>query len=98
MKKSQTTLLASVLVLLASCAPDTYRVDAGAMFVQYHGSIALQDAGGSLALHEERNSLENQMGLGSAEGSPYLRLQWDHEAHRVRRGGAHPVIIGRRSR
>ena len=87
MKKSQTTLLASALVLLASCAPDTYRVDAGAMFVQYHGSIALQDAGGSLALHEERNSLENQMGLGSAEGSPYLRLQWDHEAHRVRTHG-----------
>lgn len=72
------------LVALAACAPQTYRIDAGALFAQVDGRIALQNAGGSLVLGQEMNDFDDQLGLGDVEGSPYLRLQWDHELHRVR--------------
>ncbi len=84
MKTSQTLLLTSVLSVLASCAPQTFRADVGAMVAAPRGEIGLQNAGGSLVLHDEMNDLDTNLGLGDKEVSPYVRLQWDHERHRVR--------------
>ena len=80
---------AALLVLLAltSCTPQTFRADVGAMMVTTSGEIALQNAGGSLVLGDEKNDLDAQMGLGNSDASPYVRLQWEHELHRVRAHG-----------
>lgn len=82
MKTSRTLLLAA-LAPFAACAPQTFRVDAGVMVSNHNGDVALQDAGGSLELGQERNNLDS-LGLGSTRVSPYLRMQWDHDAHRIR--------------
>lgn len=84
MKKLRMLLLASGLALTTSCANQTYRVDVGAMFAKASGDIALQNAGGSLVLHDNQNDLQDNMGLGDTEASPYVRLQMDQEKHRVR--------------
>ncbi|MDO8348958.1 MAG: hypothetical protein Q7T30_01890 [Planctomycetota bacterium] len=75
------------LVALASCTPQTLRVDVGALLATTNGKIALQNAGGSLVLADEMNDLDDQLGLGDTEASPYVRLQWEHELHRVRAHG-----------
>ncbi len=67
----------------AACAPNVFRVDAGAMFVEGRGEIALQNAGGTLTLHDEQNSLENDFNVGERETSPYLRATWERGLHRI---------------
>jgi hypothetical protein len=84
MKKLQTLLLSCSVAMLAACAGPTYRVDAGAMFAVANGNIALQNAAGSLDLGSNQNDLDNNMGLGSTEVSPYVRVQMDSDKHRVR--------------
>lgn len=73
-----------ILVALASCTPQTFRVDVGAMLAQAGGKIALQDAGGTLNLGGEKNDIDADLGVGEIEASPYVRLEWEHENHRVR--------------
>jgi hypothetical protein len=84
MKKSQILLLSCSVLMLAACAGPTYRVDAGAMFVVANGDIALQNAAGSLDLGSNQNNLDDNMGLGETEVSPYVRVQMDSDKHRVR--------------
>ena len=76
-----------LVVPLASCASQTFRADVGALLATTSGEIALQNAGGNLVLANEMNDLDDQMGLGETEASPYVRLQWEHELHRVRAHG-----------
>lgn len=76
-----------LLLLLPACETTEYRVDLGMMLSKHRGSVALQDAGGSLSLGEERNDLDRTLGLGDTEPSPYLRLQLDDEEHRIRLHG-----------
>lgn len=82
-------LLLALLCLLAlpACAPSVYRADVGAMFIAGDGNIALQNAGGSLVLTNSQNRFDEDMGLGDLEASPYVRLQWDQDEHRVRAHG-----------
>jgi hypothetical protein len=87
MKTLPTLLLFATSLLLASCETQSWRADVGAMFVAPRGQVALQNAGGTLVLHDEQNDLENDLGLGSAEVAPYLRAQMDDGAHRVRAHG-----------
>lgn len=78
-------LLLAALVPFAACAPQTFRVDAGVMLSNHNGDVALQNAGGTLELSEERNNLDS-LGVGSTRESPYVRLQWDqgdHDEHRI---------------
>lgn len=87
MKTFQTLLLLATSTVLASCETQSWRADVGAMFVAPRGQVALQNAGGSLVLHDEQNDIENDLGLGNSEVAPYVRAQWDHEDHRVRAHG-----------
>ncbi|MCR9244381.1 MAG: hypothetical protein NXI31_05070 [bacterium] len=75
---------ALMLSLLTACAPNVFRVDAGAMFVEADGEIALQNPGGSLTLGNEQNRLADDLGLGDREASPYVRMTWERDLHRVR--------------
>jgi hypothetical protein len=71
-------------VALGSCAETAYRANVGAMFPVVDGKIALQNAGGSLALGNNQNDLDSNMGLGDTEVSPYVHLQADNDRHRFR--------------
>lgn len=98
--KLRSLLPTVLLLLLPACETSVYRVDLGLMLSKHRGSVALQDAGGSLSLGEERNDLDRTLGLGDAEPSPYLRFQWDESEHRVRahgfgfEGGGRGVLDG----
>lgn len=81
------TLLVVSLLLPAACAPSQLRGDIGAIFPQAKGNIGLQDSGGSHVLAANMNDLHDQLGVGDAEASPYLRLQADWERQRVRASG-----------
>lgn len=88
MKLQRLVLSVSPFVLVA-CAGQTYRVDAGPMFVRARGEIALAgtisgNQNGALA---GNNGLDNAMGLGDVEASPYLRVESDIDRHRVRAHG-----------
>jgi hypothetical protein len=85
MKKS--LLLVSLLVPLAACAGTTYRGSAGPIFAVTNGEIALQNAGGTLALGDNQNDVDSELGLGDTQAAPYIRLQSDKERHRVRLHG-----------
>ena len=87
MKKLQTLLLSCFVSSLAACAGSKYRTDVGAMFGFASGDIALQNAAGSLDLGSNQNSLDDNMGLGDTEASPYVRLQMDKDKHRIRLHG-----------
>jgi hypothetical protein len=85
-----TRLLAGALfalVTLTSCTPSTFRADVGAVLATTSGEVALQNAGGTLVLDNTRNDIDDVFGLGEAEGSPYVRLEWEHALHRVRAHG-----------
>lgn len=75
------------LLALAACAPNVYRADIGAMFIRGEGALALQNAGGSLVLANAQNDFDRDLGLGDMEASPYVRLEWEHDVHRVRAHG-----------
>ena len=76
-----------LVATLAACTPQTFRADVGALFATTSGKIALQNAGGTLVLGNEQNDVDDQLGVGDTEVSPYVRVQWDHELHRVRAHG-----------
>lgn len=84
---SRSTPLLLLASLLASCAPQVFRADAGVMFLQSRGDVALQNSGGSLSLGGSRNELPDALDLGDAQPSPFVRLiaDWD-EHHRVKLG------------
>lgn len=69
---------------LTSCTPSTFRADVGAILATTSGNVALQNAGGTLVLDNTRNDIDDQLGLGESEGSPYVRVEWEHAMHRVR--------------
>lgn len=77
----------AVAVSLVACSSSTYRTDLGVIGSRHEGSIALQNASGTLVLHDEHNSLNADLGLSDVEASPYLRFQWDDGVHRVRTHG-----------
>ena len=66
MTRIATTLL-PVLLLTTACAPDAFRADAGAAFMQMNGHVALQDQGKSLQLARDDSSLDR---LGSRSVEP----------------------------
>jgi hypothetical protein len=86
MKWSSSVLL-SLFAAIGACKGTAYKVDAGVLFAVPDGEVALQNSTGSLALGNEQNSIDNNLGLGDTQPSPYLRLQSDYEDHRVRLHG-----------
>lgn len=85
MKKLHLLLLATAA--LTSCVGQTYRVDVGAMFAKASGDLTLQNSTGTLQLFQNKNDLDDNLGVGDIEPSPYLRVQADQERHRVRLHG-----------
>lgn len=83
-----TSLRTSALLLLAlglaACAPDNYRLGGGAAFLRASGSVALQNEGGSLVLHDEHNDLKGSLDVGSTEPSPYLRFEANQGPQQIR--------------
>jgi len=82
--KLQSLLLVSLSLAFAACAGQTYRVDAGPMFVRARGEFALADSSQRMP---PNNSLDGNLGLGDNEVSPYLGFRTDFEKHRVRLNG-----------
>ncbi|MBL8729572.1 MAG: hypothetical protein JNM25_14150 [Planctomycetes bacterium] len=87
MKKLHSLLLAATSLAFTACVGQTYRVDVGAMFAKASGNVTLQNSAGNLQLFQEKNFLDNDLGVGDIEPSPYLRLQADQEQHRLRAHG-----------
>jgi hypothetical protein len=84
MKLQLRQLLAlSLAAFFAACAGQTYRVNAGPMFLRGRGEAALQNAGGSLVLADNQNSLSG-LGLDDTETAPYLRAETNIDRHRIR--------------
>ncbi len=86
MNKLLSLLLVSVPCFVA-CAGQTYRVDVGPLFAHATGDLALQNANGTLQLGQNQNDIDDNLGLGATEPSPYVRVQMDKERHRVRLHG-----------
>jgi hypothetical protein len=86
MLKSYCSLLL-LIVGFGACRGTAYKVDVGPLFAVPDGELALQNANGTLVLGNEQNSLDNNLGVGDRQASPYLRLQTDYEKHRVRLHG-----------
>jgi hypothetical protein len=80
------TLLLSFPAFTA-CAGMTYRADVGPMFARTAGDVALQNAGGTLNLGQERNSVDGNLGLGETEPAPYIRVEGNKDKHRFRLHG-----------
>jgi hypothetical protein len=74
---------AIALWLLAGCAPQMLRVDAGAAFIKVRGDVALQNSAGTLVLAQDRNDLQDDLGVSEQEVSPYLRAEAQWDRHRV---------------
>ena len=72
------------LIAMTSCAGQTYRVDAGPMFVRARGELALAN---SSQVMPPGNDLSDNLGLGDREVSPYIGFRTDVEKHRVRVNG-----------
>lgn len=82
--KLQNALSVSLLFAFAACAGQTYRVDAGPMFVRARGELALA---ASNQVMPPGNSLDGNLGLGDNEASPYIGFRTDIDKHRVRVNG-----------
>lgn len=80
-------LLLVASLTLCACAGQTWRANAGPMFVQPRGKVSLQNAGGSLALGENQNQIDNDLGFDDTESVPFVRLETDIKRHRVRLSG-----------
>lgn len=76
-----------LLAGLGACKGTAYKVDVGPLFAVPRGEVALQNSTGTLVLHNEQNDVDNDLGLGDRQASPYLRMQTDYEDHRVRLHG-----------
>lgn len=87
MKKLPQLLFGAALAALPSCAGQTYHVDVGAMFAKTSGDVALQNSAGSLQLGQNKNNVDDNLGVGDLEASPYVRLQGDQDQHRLRLHG-----------
>ncbi len=85
--KPQTLLLVLSSFALVACEGQRYHVHAGPMFARARGEVALQNAGGSLILGNNQNSIDGDLGVGDEEVSPYLRASTDIDRHRVRADG-----------
>ncbi|MFO1076489.1 MAG: hypothetical protein U1E73_02045 [Planctomycetota bacterium] len=79
--------LVLVLAALAGCTPQTFRAEAGAMFVNGVGRIALQNSSGTLDLSSAAHRLDGDLGLDDISAAPYLRGEWEADANRVRLHG-----------
>lgn len=82
--KLRNVLLVSLSFAFAACAGQTYRVDAGPMFVRARGEFALAN---SSQVMPPGNSLDGNLGLGDNEASPYIGFRTDIDKHRVRLSG-----------
>lgn len=82
------TLIPVLLVLpfTTGCIP-TGRAYVGAAFMKVAGDLALQNAGGSLNLDATQSDIEDDLGAGDADTSPYVRAEADWGPHRVRVSG-----------
>jgi len=74
-------------LLLASCMPEAFRVDAGAAFTRVIGETGLQNSGGSLNLNANMNDLEDAFAVGDSEAAPYARAECDWGPHRFKLSG-----------
>jgi hypothetical protein len=85
MRIQRLALLSIVAISSVSCMPHA-RAYVGAAFTSVDGNVALQNAGNTLDLNQDRNSIG---GLGADEttGSAYLRAEADWGPHRVRLSG-----------
>lgn len=84
----RTTLLALHLLAvgcLVSCMPHA-RAYVGASFMRVEGDTALQNAGGSLNLGQDVNSMK-ELGAEETSGSAYVRAEADWGPHRARVSG-----------
>ena len=73
--------------VFTACKGMTYRADAGPIFVRAGGDVALQNGAGTLNLGQERNDVDGNLGLGSTEAVPYIRVEANKEKHRWRLHG-----------
>jgi hypothetical protein len=84
----RTTFLALQILAvgcLASCMPHA-RAYVGASFMRVEGDMALQNAGGTLNLGQDVNTIED-LGAEETSGSAYLRAEADWGPHRARVSG-----------
>jgi hypothetical protein len=75
------------LLLIAACAPQAYRADVGALIVQSHGHVGLQNSTGTLVIGQNMAELDGNLGLGDTDAAPYLRFEADWDRHRVKLNG-----------
>ncbi|MFK7739002.1 MAG: hypothetical protein AB8H80_01670 [Planctomycetota bacterium] len=87
--KPQTFLQIACLFAFVGCAGQTYRVDAGPMFIRARGEVALASSAnnGKLDPPNANQSIDGNMGLGDTEPSPYLRFETNADEHRFRVSG-----------
>jgi len=83
MTNSECCAVAAAL-LFAACAPHTFRADVGAAFARVEGQIGLQNSAGSAVLGDNMNDLQDHLGVGDEDESPYVRLEADWGANRVK--------------
>ena len=72
---------------LAACTPGFFRADAGAIYSQVKGSVGLQNSGGTLVIGNNMADLQDDLGVGDEQASPYVRLEADWGNHRVKVSG-----------
>ncbi|GAB4140248.1 MAG: hypothetical protein Fur0037_06680 [Planctomycetota bacterium] len=72
------------LALLAGCAPDVFRADAGVAFPRLTGGASLQNSAGNASLSDVKNNIRGSLDVGQLQPQPYLRLESDWGPHRVR--------------
>lgn len=75
------------LLLIAACAPQVFRADVGALVVQSHGNVGLQNSAGTLVIGQNMAELDGNLGLGGTDAAPYLRFEADWGRHRVKLNG-----------
>lgn len=79
-------LLLLSLPCVVGCRTAKYQVDVGPFFAVADGDLSLQNSTGSLSGNYQ-NDVDSDLGLGETETSPYARLQFDNERHRIRLQG-----------
>jgi hypothetical protein len=72
---------------MVACAGQTYQGNVGPMFARARGEIALAGSANNGRSLGPANSIDNDMGLGQTEASPYIEFQTDIDKHRIRANG-----------
>jgi hypothetical protein len=67
---------AAAVAVVGGCAPVGVTAQLGYAQTEIHGTLALDESGGSGAIEQD---IESAFGLGSPSGSPYLRGQADFD-------------------